>query len=121
MAPRKNTLILRSDSSILSLRTDSSKLEAGSELSCLRPTSFPFSLRWLDKWLDGRFALRGVLNIAMEAFEEFCRAKTNFYIFEKVGEGNDDTTASEAATESTRQRAKPAVRIRKSKNSEQVQ
>jgi len=26
-----------------------------------------------------------MLNIPMEAFEEFCRAKTNFYIFEKVG------------------------------------
>jgi hypothetical protein len=22
----------------------------------------------------------------MEAFEEFCRAKTNFYIFEKIGD-----------------------------------
>lgn len=31
-----------------------------------------------------------MLNIAMEAFEEFCRAKTNFYIFEKVGNGADD-------------------------------
>jgi len=28
-----------------------------------------------------------MMNIPMEAFEEFCRAKTNFYIFEKVGHG----------------------------------
>src|SRR6516225_3395458 len=28
-----------------------------------------------------------MLNIPMEAFEEFCRAKTNFYIFEKTGNG----------------------------------
>lgn len=34
---------------------------------------------------ERRLALRGMLNIPMEAFEEFCRAKTNFYIFEKVG------------------------------------
>ena len=25
-----------------------------------------------------------MINIPMEAFEEFCRAKTNFYIFEKI-------------------------------------
>ena len=29
------------------------------------------------------------MNIPMEAFQEFCRAKTNFYIFEKVGRGPD--------------------------------
>jgi hypothetical protein len=28
-----------------------------------------------------------MMNIPMEAFEEFCRAKTNFYVFEKVGKG----------------------------------
>jgi hypothetical protein len=27
----------------------------------------------------------------MEAFEEFCRAKTNFYIFEKIGNIEDDS------------------------------
>ena len=98
-------------------------LQVGGRVGIVLPETYFFShsYRWLDKWLEGRFALRGMLNIAMEAFEEFCRAKTNFYIFEKVGEGNDDTTASEAATESTRQRAKPAVRVRKSKNSEQEQ
>jgi hypothetical protein len=37
--------------------------------------------------------LRGMFNIAMEAFEEFCRAKTNFYVFEKVGDGREDQTA----------------------------
>jgi hypothetical protein len=34
-----------------------------------------------------------MMNIAMEAFEEFCRAKTNFYIFEKVGDGHAADTA----------------------------
>lgn len=54
---------------------------------------FSFKYRWLPEWLDGRFKLRGMFNIAMEAFEEFCRAKTNFYVFEKVGNGPDDATA----------------------------
>lgn len=48
---------------------------------------FSHSYRWLPSWLEGRFKLRGMLNIPMEAFEEFCRAKTNFYIFEKIGAG----------------------------------
>ena len=26
-----------------------------------------------------------VANVPMEAFQGFCRAKTNFYIFEKIG------------------------------------
>lgn len=46
---------------------------------------FSYSYRWLPYWLNGRLALRGMMNIPMEAFEEYCRAKTNFYIFEKVG------------------------------------
>lgn len=44
--------------------------------------------------------LRGMMNIAMEAFEEFCRAKTNFYIFEKVGDGNADNEANISAESS---------------------
>lgn len=36
-----------------------------------------------------------MMNIAMEAFEEFCRAKTNFYIFEKVGEPELEQGTSE--------------------------
>lgn len=35
-----------------------------------------------------------MFNIAMEAFEEFCRAKTNFYVFEKVGNGTEDKTTN---------------------------
>jgi type I restriction enzyme M protein len=44
-----------------------------------------------------------MFNIAMEAFEEFCRAKTNFYVFEKVGngpeEGSDIDTSAEPPEE----------------------
>lgn len=64
-------------------------LQMGGRVGIVLPETYFFShkYRWLEKWLDGRFELRGMLNIAMEAFEEFCRAKTNFYILEKVGFG----------------------------------
>lgn len=62
-------------------------LRVGGRVGIVLPETyfFSYSYRWLPYWLNGRFALRGMLNIPMEAFEEFCRAKTNFYIFEKVG------------------------------------
>lgn len=64
-------------------------LQVGGRLGIVLPETYFFShsYRWLPDWLEGRLELRGMLNIAMEAFEEFCRAKTNFYIFEKVGHG----------------------------------
>lgn len=63
-------------------------LRVGGRVGIVLPETyfFSFSYRWLPGWLEGRLKLRGMMNIAMEAFEEFCRAKTNFYIFEKVGE-----------------------------------
>jgi len=63
-------------------------LRVGGRVGIVLPETyfFSFSYRWLPSWLEGRLKLRGMMNIAMEAFEEFCRAKTNFYIFEKVGE-----------------------------------
>ena len=69
-------------------------LRVGGRIGIVLPETYFFShsYRWLPSWMKDRLELRGMLNIAMEAFEEFCRAKTNFYIFEKVGEG-------EAATE----------------------
>ena len=45
---------------------------------------FSSSYSWFPAWLQRRFLLRGVLNIPMEAFQGYCRAKTNFYIFEKT-------------------------------------
>ena len=65
-------------------------LQVGGRVGIVLPETYFFShkYRWLPGWLNGRFVLRGMMNIAMEAFEEFCRAKTNFYIFEKVGYGS---------------------------------
>jgi type I restriction enzyme M protein len=64
-------------------------LQLGGRVGIVLPETYFFShsYRWLPSWLEGRFELRGMINIPMEAFEEFCRAKTNFYILEKVGYG----------------------------------
>jgi predicted RNA methylase len=71
-------------------------LRIGGRVGIVLPETYFFShrYRWLPGWLEGRLELRGMLNIPMEAFQEFCRAKTNFYMFEKVGRAadSDDTT-----------------------------
>ncbi len=61
-------------------------LIVGGRIGIVLPETYFFSkkYRWLPDWLEPRLKLRGMLNIPMEAFEEFCRAKTNFYIFEKI-------------------------------------
>ncbi len=61
-------------------------LRKGGRLGIVLPETYFFSptYSWLPEWLEERLILRGVLNIPMEAFQGFCRAKTNFYIFEKV-------------------------------------
>ena len=64
-------------------------LKNGGRLGIVLPETYFFSksYAWFRTWLDKHFILRGVLNIPMEAFQGFCRAKTNFYVFEKKGEG----------------------------------
>lgn len=60
-------------------------LMKGGRLGIILPETYFFSptYKWLPGWLEDKFILRGVLNIPMEAFQGFCRAKTNFYVFEK--------------------------------------
>lgn len=62
-------------------------LKKGGRLGIVLPETYFFSksYTWFRKWLKERFILRGVMNIPMEAFQEFCRAKTNFYVLQKVG------------------------------------
>ncbi len=57
----------------------------GGRLGIILPETYMFSpsYGWLRQWIEDKLILRGVLNIPMEAFQGFCRAKTNFYIFEK--------------------------------------
>lgn len=60
-------------------------LAPGGRLGIVLPETYFFSASygWLKDWLETRFIIRGMLNIPMEAFQGFCRAKTNFYVFEK--------------------------------------
>lgn len=60
-------------------------LKKGGRLGIILPETYFFSstYSWFPDWLKTRFELRGMLNIPMEAFQGFCRAKTNFYVFEK--------------------------------------
>lgn len=71
-------------------------LQIGGRVGIVLPETYFFSYkyRWLPGWLEARFKLRGMFNIAMEAFEEFCRAKTNFYVFEKIGKGSEPSDDS---------------------------
>ncbi|TPK59948.1 hypothetical protein FJ930_28855 [Mesorhizobium sp. B2-4-15] len=61
-------------------------LVPGGRIGIILPETYFFSkkYRWLPGWMEGKLKLRGMMNVPMEAFEEFCRAKTNFYIFEKL-------------------------------------
>lgn len=54
-------------------------------LGIILPETYMFSpsYAWLRQWIKERFIFRAILNIPMEAFQGFCRAKTNFYILEK--------------------------------------
>lgn len=64
-------------------------LRNGGRLGIILPETYFFSKSyiWFREWMDTHFILRGVLNVPMEAFQGFCRAKTNFYVFEKIGGG----------------------------------
>lgn len=61
-------------------------LMPGGRLGIVLPETYFFSpsYEWLSDWLEPRLRLRGMLNIPMEAFQGFCRAKTNFYVFERL-------------------------------------
>jgi type I restriction enzyme M protein len=62
-------------------------LGVGGKLGIILPETYFFSptYAWLFDWLKRRFEPRVVANVPMEAFMGFCRAKTNFYVFEKIG------------------------------------
>ncbi|PSL28345.1 HsdM family class I SAM-dependent methyltransferase [Chitinophaga ginsengisoli] len=60
-------------------------LTFGGRLGIILPETYMFSpsYSWLRQWIIEHFIFRAILNIPMEAFQGFCRAKTNFYILEK--------------------------------------
>jgi len=62
-------------------------LRKGGRLGIVLPETYFFSSNYLFlfEWMKPRFQPVVVANVPMEAFQGFCRAKTNFYVFQKVG------------------------------------
>lgn len=63
-------------------------LAPGGRMAIILPETYFFSpsYQWVRDWIAPRLIRRGEFNIPMEAFQGFCRAKTNLYIFEKTQE-----------------------------------
>jgi type I restriction enzyme M protein len=61
-------------------------LEPGGRLGIVLPETYFFSPSYahVQTWIDGKFRPKVVVNIPMVAFQSFCRAKTNFYVFERM-------------------------------------
>lgn len=62
-------------------------LKRGGRVGIVLPETYFFSpnYRFVLEWLRPRFRPVVVANVPMEAFQGFCRAKTNFYVFVKKG------------------------------------
>ncbi|TPG14030.1 hypothetical protein EAH86_17650 [Pedococcus bigeumensis] len=60
-------------------------LTPGGRVAIILPETYFFSSSYsfLNEWIRTRFIVRGVINVPMEAFQGFCRAKTNLYVMEK--------------------------------------
>lgn len=63
-------------------------LKVGGRVAIILPETYFFSpsYAYLAEWMESRFIRRGEFNVPMEAFQGFCRAKTNLYVFEKLAE-----------------------------------
>jgi type I restriction enzyme M protein len=66
-------------------------LRPGGRLGIIMPETYFFSTdyRFVLDWIRPRLKPKLVLNVPMEAFQGFARAKTNFYVFEKIDGGED--------------------------------
>lgn len=64
-------------------------LRTGGRVGIVLPETYFFSsdYNYVFDWLEGKLEPIIVANVPMEAFQGFCRAKTNFYIFRKIGKG----------------------------------
>lgn len=62
-------------------------LRRGGRLGIVLPETYFFSTTYsfVFDWMESRLRPVVVANVPMEAFQGFCRAKTNFYVFEKIG------------------------------------
>ena len=62
-------------------------LRVGGWVGIVLPETYFFSsnYRFIFEWMQERFRPVVVANVPMDAFQGFCRAKTNFYVLEKIG------------------------------------
>lgn len=62
-------------------------LKTGGRVGIVLPETYFFSSNYhfLFDWIKDKLQPVVVANVPMEAFQGFCRAKTNFYVFEKIG------------------------------------
>jgi type I restriction enzyme M protein len=62
-------------------------LTLGGWAGIVLPETYFFSPNYdfIFEWIKPRFKPIVVANVPMDAFQGFCRAKTNFYVFEKIG------------------------------------
>lgn len=65
-------------------------LRVGGIMCIVLPETYFFSpsYKYVREWMSTRLKPLLVINIPMDAFQGFCRAKTNLYIFEKIDESN---------------------------------
>lgn len=61
-------------------------LAENGRLCIVLPETYFFSpsFSFVREWCDARFKPLAVINIPMDAFQGFCRAKTNLYVFQKL-------------------------------------
>jgi type I restriction enzyme M protein len=62
-------------------------LRSGGRLGIVLPETYFFSpnYTWIFNWMKSRLRPMAVADIPIVAFTRFCRVKTNFYVFEKIG------------------------------------
>ena len=63
-------------------------LRRGGRVGIVLPETYFFSSDYyfVFDWMKGKLEPVVVANVPMEAFQGFCRAKTNFYVFRKIGD-----------------------------------
>lgn len=70
-------------------------LRVGGKIGIVLPETYFFSSNYLFifDWLKPRLRPLVVANIPMEAWQGFARAKTNFYVFEKIADVGEEAAA----------------------------
>jgi type I restriction enzyme M protein len=72
-------------------------LRTGGKMCIVLPETYFFSpsYQYVREWAKTRLKPVCVANVPMEAFQGFCRAKTNLYVFEKIDANNSEFTPND--------------------------